>query len=49
MNKSELVEAIAAKTEMSKSDIDSAIGGMFEVASPQGGSLCPLVHARLTT
>ena len=25
------------------------LGGMFEVASPQGGSLCPLVHARLTT
>jgi len=25
------------------------LGGMFEVASPQGDSLCPLVHARLTT
>ena len=33
MNKSELVEAIAAKTEMTKSDIDAAISGMFEVVA----------------
>jgi DNA-binding protein HU-beta len=33
MNKSELVEAIAEKTEMTKSDIDTAISGMFEVVS----------------
>ena len=33
MNKSELVEAVAAKTEMSKSDVDAAISGMFEVVA----------------
>ena len=33
MNKSELVEAIAAKTDMSKADIDVAISGMFEVVA----------------
>jgi len=33
MNKSELIDAIAAKTEMSKSDIDTAINGMFEVVA----------------
>lgn len=33
MNKSELVEAVAAKTDMSKSDIDAAISGMFEVVA----------------
>ena len=33
MNKSELVEAIAAKTDMSKSDIDTAISGMFDVVA----------------
>lgn len=33
MNKSELIDAIAAKTEMSKSDVDTAISGMFEVVA----------------
>lgn len=33
MNKSELVEAVAAKTDMSKSDVDAAISGMFEVVA----------------
>lgn len=33
MNKSELVDAIAAKTDMSKSDVDAAITGMFEVVA----------------
>lgn len=33
MNKSELIEAVAAKTEMSKSDVDAAISGMFEVVA----------------
>ena len=33
MNKSELVEAVAAKTEMSKSDIDTALSGLFEVVA----------------
>lgn len=33
MNKSELIDAIAAKTEVSKSDIDATLGGLFEVVS----------------
>ena len=33
MNKSELVDAISAKTDMSKSDIDTAISGMFDVVA----------------
>lgn len=33
MNKSELIDAIAEKTEMTKSDIDTAISGMFEVVA----------------
>jgi len=33
MNKSELIDAIAAKTDMSKSDVDAAISGMFEVVA----------------
>lgn len=33
MNKAELVEAISDKTELSKSDIDSAINGLFEVVA----------------
>ena len=33
MNKSELVEAIAAKTDMNKADVDAAITGMFEVVA----------------
>ncbi len=33
MNKSQLIDAIAAKTEMSKSDVDAAISGMFEVVA----------------
>jgi len=33
MNKSELIEQIAEKTDMTKSDIDTAITGMFEVVA----------------
>lgn len=33
MNKAELVEAVAAKTDVSKSDVDAAISGMFEVVA----------------
>lgn len=33
MNKAELVEKIAENTGMSKSDVDSAISGMFEVVA----------------
>ena len=33
MNKSELVEKIAENTGMTKSDIDTALGGLFEVVS----------------
>ena len=33
MNKSELIDAIAEKTELSKSDIDAAISGMFGVVA----------------
>jgi len=33
MNKAELVEAIADKTDMSKADVDSVINGMFEVVA----------------
>jgi len=31
MNKAELVDAVAAKTGVAKSDVDSSITGMFEV------------------
>ena len=33
MNKSELVEKIAEQTGMTKSDIDTALGGLFDVVS----------------
>ena len=33
MNKSELIDAVASKTDMSKSDVDAAISGMFEVVA----------------
>lgn len=33
MNKSELVEKIAENTGMSKSDIDTALGGLFAVVA----------------
>lgn len=33
MNKAELIEAISEKTEMSKSDVDTALTGLFEVVA----------------
>jgi len=33
MNKSELIDAIAAHTDMSKADVDTAINGFFEVVA----------------
>jgi len=33
MNKSELIEAVADKTDMTKSDIDTALTGFFEVVA----------------
>lgn len=33
MNKSELIDAIAAKTDVAKTDVDAVINGMFEVVS----------------
>lgn len=33
MNKSDLTEAVAAHTGLSKSDVDTAITGMFEVVA----------------
>ena len=33
MNKAELIEAISVKTDMSKSDVDTVLIGMFEVVA----------------
>lgn len=37
MNKTELIDAVAADTDMSKSDVGAAIDGMFEVVAKQVG------------